>query len=834
MSGTPNVAHDVKAMSVSASGNTITVTIGSREATETTGDYTAITEIPGDTEVEIMFTVERRKSPAGIRIGETATPDDVLTASVEGVESSTTVGPQVKSKTGLVDDLWLINSPMDPGAVAQYRFTFTTEVALNANEDSITLHFDKDIMHDVSLSEGNVTISAFHSTPSNIRPAVNPSAVSRSVIQGATNNDNIEYTLTIPDMDPGGGTETSGVQSIASGSTVTVTVLAGAGFKNPTEAGSGDKVGVYTSDEPTLRTLNFDVPLVLTLSDYNGNRNKSVTVTGKGFKNGTTADIWLDTDGDGMKDVGEITLVNAVPVTSTDTFSRAITVRVPPFKVQGDGTNYINAVDGESNSMGMGQGEDRMPPKFKVDGLMTVSPAAADIGDDITLDFDDWPTAVAGGTFTLTIGGITHDAPSEAGGRVTIKADVPLGTQVVHYKSLKADGSTHEDDTQNIVITGADVEITPRTVVPNQTVTIIGRGFTGGSSISEILIGSEPIPASRINNALSVPVDTGGNWSASVVIPINTTSAEPNAAHQIRVSDSMGRGGIGTVAIPERTLTIDPVTGRPGTQVTVTGTGFPANNSTGDVAPSVEITYDGKRGVNANTDASGKFVASFRVPLNQTIPSPNSEVKAEFTYGTVSGDATTTHSVPEGTITLSSNEGQAGDSITVTGVGFKAFNTLKDIYIGIVEVTPSPKPPTGLDGAFTTQFLVPQLELGTHTVKANVGGTVASAVFKIVETPASTTMTPEAEAATPEVAFAAVIAEDNLIAVYHFDPATQNEAPNYGYTVYDARPLFMSGNNLDSIEPGQFYTVQVSEDQMGVTLGNQTVDLYAPFTPIRW
>ena len=92
----------------------------------------------------------------------------------------------------------------------------------------------------------------------------------------------------------------------------------------------------------------------------------------------------------------------------------------------------------------------------------------------------------------------------------------------------------------------------------------------------------------------------------------------------------------------------------------------------------------------------------------------------------------------------------------------------------------------------------------------------------------------DAEAATPEVAFAAVIAEDNLIAVYHFDPATQNEAPNYGYTVYDARPLFMSGNNLDSIEPGQFYTVQVSEDQMGVTLGSQTVDLYAPFTPIKW
>ena len=165
------------------------------------------------------------------------------------------------------------------------------------------------------------------------------------------------------------------------------------------------------------------------------------------------------------------------------------------------------------------------------------------------------------------------------------------------------------------------------------------------------------------------------------MIPVNTTSVEPNAAHQIRVDDSAGRGGIGTVAIPERTLTIEPATGRPGTQVTVTGTGFPASNSAGDVAPSVEVTYDGKRGANVNTDASGSFVTSFRVPLDQTIPSPNNEVKAEFeTSSGVKGSARTTHSVPEGTITLSSNEGMAGDTITVTGEGFKAFNTLQDIF----------------------------------------------------------------------------------------------------------------------------------------------------------
>ena len=194
------------------------------------------------------------------------------------------------------------------------------------------------------------------------------------------------------------------------------------------------------------------------------------------------------------------------------------------------------------------------------------------------------------------------------------------------------------------------------------------------------------------------------------------------------------------------------------------------------------------------------------------------------------------HEVPGARLTLSrQTEGKPGDTLTITGDGFKAFASVEYVKIGGIDITPAPKPATNRNGEFTANILVPDLADGTNAIDVKVGVT-ASANFKILEATASAMMPTmmEAEAATPDVAFAAVIAEDNLIAVYHFDPATQNEAPNYGYTVYDARPLFMSGNNLDSIEPGQFYTVEVSENQMGVTLGNQTVDLYAAFTPIRW
>ena len=90
------------------------------------------------------------------------------------------------------------------------------------------------------------------------------------------------------------------------------------------------------------------------------------------------------------------------------------------------------------------------------------------------------------------------------------------------------------------------------------------------------------------------------------------------------------------------------------------------------------------------------------------------------------------------------------------------------------------------------------------------------------------------EEATPDVAFAAVIAEDNLVKVFHFDAATQNEAPNYGWTIYDARPLFMKTNTLSTITPGGFYFLQVKNDQMGVEIGGRTIDLYAGLNPVQW
>jgi hypothetical protein len=484
-----------------------------------------------------------------------------------------------------------------------------------------------------------------------------------------------------------------------------------------------------------------------------------------------------------------------------------------------------------------------------------VSPTSAAVGDEVDITLEDWPMDGPIPANAVTIAGVTQKiigSPSVNGGsanfRIEIGTETPSGTDEIKVDTP----ALGENDTQKITIAGADLSANPATAVPNQAVTVTGRGFTAqatisrattsGNDSSSVTFGNSNTHlghgSRNFNNGQAVEVDSGGNWSASIIIPITSASTSPGT-HKLEVKGSGNRTGSVAITIPQRTLTIDPPTARPGETVTLTGVGFPATNtrSKAQNTPPVSITY-GDSGIvgTATPDADGNISLTFRVPLDANIPSTN-RVEANYTIPDTSTIIRThkNHEVPGARLTLSMDEGKPGDTLTITGDGFKAFASVEYVKIGGIDITPAPKPATNRNGEFTANILVPDLADGTNAIDVKVGVT-ASANFKVLEATASAMMPTmmEAEAAAPEVAFAAVIAEDNLIAVYHFDPATQNEAPNYGYTVYDARPLFMSGNNLDSIEPGQFYTVQVSEDQMGVTLGSQTVDLYASFTPIRW
>jgi len=396
-------------------------------------------------------------------------------------------------------------------------------------------------------------------------------------------------------------------------------------------------------------------------------------------------------------------------------------------------------------------------------------------------------------------------------------------------------------------------------LVPNQTLTVIGQGYTTGGSAkianstdtSSILIdgdttglkASGAAASNKVNEGTQITIDNGGNWSSSIVLPINDTTVTPGS-HTLKVIDDQGREGLVTLNIASRTINLSPLESRVGTIVTVTGSGFPADNTkTGSAStPSVSIKYT--YGTTTDTvatltpDASGNVTGTFTVPLNAPIPSTNS-VKAEFKYTPTGGTETTsttaiTHEIPRATVVIDPVNGPVGTTVTVTGQGFKTFSTVKTLEIGGVDVRPAPVPSTNEEGKFVATILVPQLNTGSQSVKGEVSTTVAATTFTVLSVAPTATPAPVAASMAPADALAALISNnDNLQRVWHFDPSKQSVAPDFGWFLYDPRPVFAAANTVDAIDGAKFYWISVREAQTAV-LGGVSRSLFAGWNPVTW
>ena len=410
--------------------------------------------------------------------------------------------------------------------------------------------------------------------------------------------------------------------------------------------------------------------------------------------------------------------------------------------------------------------------------------------------------------------------------------------------------------------------ITPETnLVPYQTVTVIGSGFSGSSTISAALTddssvlidgsaiglkgagttadGSEGVTEARnkINEGSSVTTDNGGNWSSSIILPINDATTTPGT-HELKITDVDGRSGVVTLVISDRTLILTPLESRVGTTITVTGTGYPADNTkTGaESTPSVSIRYTvsgtAQTVATLTPDASGNITGTFTVPLNTGIPSTNS-VTAEFNYTPTGGAQNTnvtgvTHKVPKATVTIEPDSGPTGTTVVITGAGFKTYSTLSDLTLGGIDVRPAPVPSTNSEGGFTTTVIVPQSNTGSQSVTATVATTVATDTFTVIAAAATATPAPVVAAMAPADALAELISNnDNLVRVWHFDPSQQSEAPDYGWFLYDPRPVFAAANSVDEIAGGKFYWINVNEAQTAV-MGGVSRSLFAGWNPVTW
>ena len=246
--------------------------------------------------------------------------------------------------------------------------------------------------------------------------------------------------------------------------------------------------------------------------------------------------------------------------------------------------------------------------------------------------------------------------------------------------------------------------------------------------------------ASDINGGEAVNVDNGGNWSASLDLPLSRVTTR-DGSREIRVSDSGGRSGTVDVTIPARVVTIDPASSRIATTATVQGVNFPVKNDNGE-SFNISIAYDTGSGrpttVSTVSDASGRFEEEIRIPTSSAIPSTNT-VRVSFVDGAdVEVTTTVTHKVPPPVITVSANSAPPGSIITLLVEGLRHFVPVKSVSIGGIDVLPSPAPSTTAQAYTEFDIRIPDLAPGRHTIEVQVSDTTASADFTVVSASAPT------------------------------------------------------------------------------------------------
>ena len=587
------------------------------------------------------------------------------------------------------------------------------------------------------------------------------------------------------------------------------------------------------------------------------NRNEEVIVIGRGYKNGTTLTFWRDANFDGVRDSAEAQLCQTLvgpddigycsfSVTKpafANGVGRCDTVRVASTaphdaemrKAAEDANcNFINGVDGLNHSsiwvgeLEMTSGDspeyfyhlDNLPQVLDLHGRVTAETGA---GQRLFIRLEDIPP---GRLVEADIGGVPLDLGRLANSRIPasgslhFSVDLPGATRrgnqtlrvaLTHEAHGPQDPRHHHEVTTTIWVNpDAVVTAFPEQVLPNQRVSLEGKGFIekdGVGEIASISIGGHVLDPTLISDGKEDPLatDGNGNWSGYIDLPINSATTTPGT-REIQITDRHGRKGPVEVTIPPRELEALPIWGRPGDMITIKGRGFPARNANRSNVH-LRIHYETANGyavTNAEPDAAGNFSQEIRIPLDTPAPSSNT-VRVEFYDDGGSTVVTTTgHEVAGATVTVSPEAGPPGTAVSLTGQGFRKFTKVSLVAVAGLDVAPSDTVTTDANGEFSLTFLAPGVGVGRQTVLVEVAGVTASATFDIKP--------PGVVAGAPmTVAEALEGLGDRLLRVFHFN----NDTKVWAFYA----PSVAADSTLELMVTGETYLVLVSGTTQAILNG---------------
>jgi hypothetical protein len=318
-------------------------------------------------------------------------------------------------------------------------------------------------------------------------------------------------------------------------------------------------------------SLSFQVTPHIDLSNTTGHAGDTVIVSGAGFRAGTAVNILF-----GNTSVASVTSDTSGSLPS---FSFLVpSMRSGSYAVYGTDTLAIS------------------PSVFYV--LLTRLSASileSKAGDHVTLtgsgfEYNSPLTFYWDGQTVSSI-----QISSSGTGVFTADFVVPSAARGTH--SIKVvDNSARQANV--IFVVNPSLILNPTNSKPGNVITATGRGFRANVTITITFSGNTLATQPTI-----IITDGNGAFSGTFTVPSVIAGS-----YTVRASDDANAvtTTLGIISIIELT----PASGSVGTALQVTGTGFSPSSS-------VALSYDAQQITTVNTDASGSFTASFKVPASK-------------------------------------------------------------------------------------------------------------------------------------------------------------------------------------------------------------------------
>ncbi len=222
-----------------------------------------------------------------------------------------------------------------------------------------------------------------------------------------------------------------------------------------------------------------------------------------------------------------------------------------------------------------------------------LSISGTDFSDDeeITIEFDDEELAIESG-----------DYETDRDGEFESTVIIPESTAGEHIITVTDESGGEAEATFTVE---PEIAVTPSDGSSGETVTVKGTGFGGDMEVIIEFDGDE---------IASHTTDDYGSFERSFTLP-----AKSSGAYEIAAEDEEGNQADASLNIASN-ISLTPMTGNVGTQISVSGTGFPANQP-------VTVTYDQQTVGTGTTDSNGIFAPiTFKATHTQNTHTANHPV----------------------------------------------------------------------------------------------------------------------------------------------------------------------------------------------------------------